>query len=160
MEFGDAVASAGPYKQSAPRSRLIATPTPHHSIFTGRMLFLTPNWSTEGVLCKDNLITLCPQGQRSIAMSMSVFCVCLSASISPELQCTFNFNKFLCCLWRILKMTHHGQHRNGGRVWYLWLFCLGIAFDILDFIFIARRYMYGSAVYAFVCVCPSICCPP
>jgi len=30
-------------EQSAPRSRQITTPTPHHSIFTGRMLFLTPN---------------------------------------------------------------------------------------------------------------------
>ena len=30
-------------KQSAPRSRQITTPTPHHSIFTGRMLFLTHN---------------------------------------------------------------------------------------------------------------------
>jgi len=39
------------YKQSAPRCRQITTPTPHHSIFTGRMLFLTPNQqrqSTEG----------------------------------------------------------------------------------------------------------------
>jgi len=30
-------------KQSASRSRQITTSTPHHSIFTGRMLFLTPN---------------------------------------------------------------------------------------------------------------------
>jgi len=29
--------------QSAPRSRQITTPTPHHSIFTGQVLFLTPN---------------------------------------------------------------------------------------------------------------------
>jgi len=39
-------------KQSAPRSRQKTTPTPHHSIFTGRMLFLTPNQqrqSTEGI---------------------------------------------------------------------------------------------------------------
>jgi len=28
---------------SAPRSRQITTPTPHRSIFTGRMLFLTPS---------------------------------------------------------------------------------------------------------------------
>jgi len=30
-------------KQYAPRSRQITTPIPHHSIFTGRVLFLTPN---------------------------------------------------------------------------------------------------------------------
>ena len=34
-------------KQSAPRSRQITTPTPHHSIFTGRMLFTTPNGTFE-----------------------------------------------------------------------------------------------------------------
>jgi len=41
-------------KQSAPRSRLTTTPTPHHSIFTGRMIFPTPNkqcQSTEGTKC-------------------------------------------------------------------------------------------------------------
>jgi len=51
-EFWDAVESAGPEcKQSAPRSRQITTPAPHHSIFTIQMLFLTPNQqcqSTEG----------------------------------------------------------------------------------------------------------------
>ena len=31
------------YKQSAPRCRQITTPTPYCSIFTGQMLFLTPN---------------------------------------------------------------------------------------------------------------------
>jgi len=43
-------------KQSAPRFRQITTPTPHHSNFTGWMLFLTPNQqcqSTEGnFLCQ------------------------------------------------------------------------------------------------------------
>ena len=37
--------------QSAPRSRQITTPTPHYSMFIGRMLFLAPNQqlqSTEG----------------------------------------------------------------------------------------------------------------
>ena len=40
-------------KQSAPRSKQITTPAPHRSIFTGRMLFLTPNQqcqSTEGTV--------------------------------------------------------------------------------------------------------------
>ena len=41
------------YKQSAPRSRQITTPTPHHSIFKGWMLFLACNrqcQSTEGTM--------------------------------------------------------------------------------------------------------------
>ena len=40
-------------KQSAPHSRQLTIPTPHHSIFTGRMLFLAPNQqrqSTEGIV--------------------------------------------------------------------------------------------------------------
>ena len=42
-------------KQSAPRSRQMTTPTPHHSVLTGRILFLTPNQqrqSTEGRLAQ------------------------------------------------------------------------------------------------------------
>jgi len=38
--------------KSAPRSRQITTPAPHHSVFTGRMPFLPPNQhrqSTEGI---------------------------------------------------------------------------------------------------------------
>jgi len=36
-------------KQSAPHSRQITTPTPHHSIFTGWMLFLTPTNSVKAL---------------------------------------------------------------------------------------------------------------
>jgi len=36
-------------KQSPPPSRQITTPTPHHSIFTGRILFLTPNQQCQAV---------------------------------------------------------------------------------------------------------------
>jgi len=50
MEISDTVASAGPYANNlhlTPESRQISRSTPHHSIFTGRMLFLTP---TEGTI--------------------------------------------------------------------------------------------------------------
>ena len=36
-------------KQSAPRSRQITTPAPHHSKFPGRMLFLTPSNSVRAL---------------------------------------------------------------------------------------------------------------
>jgi len=39
--------------KSAPRSRQITTPAPHHSVFIGRMTFLPPNQqrqSTEGIV--------------------------------------------------------------------------------------------------------------
>jgi len=52
MGFGDgSVISWTICEQFAPCSRQITSPTPHHSIFTGRMLFLMPNQqcqSTEG----------------------------------------------------------------------------------------------------------------
>ena len=41
-------------KQSAPRSGQITTPTPHHSSFTGRMLFLTPNQQCQSTKGKWN----------------------------------------------------------------------------------------------------------
>jgi len=37
------------WKQSAPRSRQITTPTPHHSTFTGRTSFLTPNQQCQSI---------------------------------------------------------------------------------------------------------------
>jgi len=36
-------------KQSAPCSRLMTTSTPHHSIFTGWMLFPTPNQQNQSI---------------------------------------------------------------------------------------------------------------
>ena len=41
-------------KQSAPRSRQITTPTPHHSIFIDRMLFLTPNQQCQSIEGKQS----------------------------------------------------------------------------------------------------------
>ena len=47
-------------KQSAPCSRQVTTPAPHHSVFTGRVLFLMPNQqcqSTEGPTTKKLMKT-------------------------------------------------------------------------------------------------------
>jgi len=43
MGFWDAVASAGQYANNLHLDPEITIPTAHHSIFTGRMLFLLPN---------------------------------------------------------------------------------------------------------------------
>ena len=56
MGFWDAMASAGPCASNlhlAPDTTL----TPHHSIFTGQMLFLTPNQQCQSIKGKAN--TLC-----------------------------------------------------------------------------------------------------
>ena len=50
-------------KQSAPHSRPITMPTPHHSTFTGRMPFLMPNEqcrSTAGILISNKLLINMP----------------------------------------------------------------------------------------------------
>jgi len=43
-------------KQSAPRSRQITTLTPHHSIFTGRMLFLMTNQASKALKADAELL--------------------------------------------------------------------------------------------------------
>ena len=58
MAFWDAVASAGPYANNMHLAQMTTT-TPHHSIFTGQMFFLTSNQqyqSTEGMALL-NLVT-------------------------------------------------------------------------------------------------------
>jgi len=44
-----AVASAGPYANKVYLATQVTTPTPYHSIFTGWMLFLTPNEQRKGL---------------------------------------------------------------------------------------------------------------
>jgi len=51
LDFSEARDNEWQVCKSAPRSRQITTPAPHHSVFTGRMPFLPPNQqrqSTEG----------------------------------------------------------------------------------------------------------------
>ena len=62
-------------KQSSPRCRQITTPTPHHTIFTGQMLFLTPNQqcqSTEGNFCTSKLKSKQQKQKKVIARQVSV----------------------------------------------------------------------------------------
>ena len=47
------------YKQSAPRARQISTPTPCHSVFTGRMLLLTPNQLCQRTEGSCYTVTIC-----------------------------------------------------------------------------------------------------
>jgi len=69
-------------KQSAPRSGQVITPTPQHTIFTGRMLFLMPSQqcqSTEGIyyILKLYLIMLeiFGWGSQQNEAFRNVFCI-------------------------------------------------------------------------------------
>jgi len=54
MEFGDVLASAGPYANDLHfHSIQITTTTPHHSIFTGMMLFVMPNQHCQSIEGKN-----------------------------------------------------------------------------------------------------------
>ena len=69
-------------KQSAPRSRQITTPAPHHSLSTERTLFLAPNQqcqSTEGTSRES------PRDRRSVYI---VYCVVVGGPGS-KLLCLF-----------------------------------------------------------------------
>jgi len=68
MGFGDGSGISWTVsKQSAPRSRQITTPTPRQSIFTGRMLFLSPHQqrqSTESNVMR-NLLKISPNAMKN-----------------------------------------------------------------------------------------------
>jgi len=71
--FWDAVASAGPYTNNlhlAPDC-FITTPTPQHSVFTGQMLFLTPNQRCQSTECLHTvqLMPLHPKTPPSLKTS-------------------------------------------------------------------------------------------
>ena len=53
-------------KQSAPHSRQMTTPTPHHSIFTGWMLFLMPNQQ-----CRSTASTVIFMGRMNVTAAIT-----------------------------------------------------------------------------------------
>jgi len=67
-------------KQSAPRSRQRTTPTPHHSIFTVRMLFLMPKQQCESTAGKT--ITTAVLSTKRSAESSGI----LSVDAVPDLD--------------------------------------------------------------------------
>ena len=78
-------------KQSAPHSRQITTPTPHHSISTGWMLFLTPNQQCQSTGGKttanfsDYLSGKIAQTSRSVNFFLTT---CTSAE-----QCDYRYTR-------------------------------------------------------------------
>jgi len=97
-------------KQSAPRFRQITTPTPHHLIFTGRMLYLTPDQqsqSTEGSSIIVTQYLLQVVNLRLLHPALAEYCdehVCLSVcpfariSLKPYVQTSPNFVCVCVCV--------------------------------------------------------------
>ena len=58
--------------KSAPRSRQITTPAPHHSVFTGRVPFLPPNQQRQSTKGKpQHKSVLCKQAYKLHCLSLS-----------------------------------------------------------------------------------------
>ena len=64
-------------KQSVPRSRQITTttPHPHHSIFTGQMLFLTPNQQCQSTEGNSSLLSLIAEFPENPPISFRIILV-------------------------------------------------------------------------------------
>jgi len=80
--------------KSAPRSRQITTPVPYHSVFTGRMPFLSPNQqrqSTEGT-CQSAVRCLSTDGLIDLFVLFTVF-FSVAVSVSIIISCTFNVHR-------------------------------------------------------------------
>jgi len=73
--------------KSAPRSRQITTPVPHHSVFTGRMPFLPPNQQRQSTEGKSTEGKVMKQLIRFQLLTWSVAWVHLPHDISPG-ECT------------------------------------------------------------------------
>jgi len=112
--------------KSAPRSRQITTPVPHHSVFTGRMPFLPPNQqrqSTEGtkVLEKGPLNVVCV-----------CVCVCLHPLNKSRLwllmicfkNCSMHRRCFLCKV---------------AKQYAVWRFCLSVVVHRMQFSYTYRH---------------------
>ena len=81
-------------KSYASRSRQLAMPVPHHSVFTGRMLFLPPNQkrqSTEGkvmaiINSKSTRMCICAQFTSYITkLVLSLYAMMNSSSKSSKI---------------------------------------------------------------------------
>jgi len=111
----------------APRSRQITTPVPHHSVFTGRMPFLSPNQqsqSTEDSLIKVNYNWHCPHSMQS-RICVMVHCLSVCLSICPSIgreaaltQSTDNWGVAGCGRIIVLSIKYrHAMFAAFGRCW-------------------------------------------
>jgi len=79
-------------KQCAPRFRQITTPTPRHSVFTGRMLFLTSNQQCQSTEGNDPV----PQARMQEYNKVQSNCSQIS-SMSPENKISIQIVAFCQC---------------------------------------------------------------
>jgi len=136
MGFGMSGISWTIWKQSALHSRQITTPTPHHSIFTGQMLFLTSNQqsqSTEGkpnqyknmnkkdsmLRQKHNSLSMCARLYKSTFQSISYLLITgnpwrhfkFTPILHSAVQATVTLINQSSFIWNILS-SYHKIYKN------------------------------------------------
>ena len=112
--------------KSAPCSRSIATPAPHHSVFTGWMPFPTPNQQRQSTEVISTAVKYARQqrhasfqfyrGSLNLLHNSSIFCFFVIMAMNIRCDSDSIASSIDLSPWRILELTHQGQHRTGGGV--------------------------------------------
>ena len=126
---------------STARSRRITTPTPHHSIFTGRMLFLTSNQqcqSTEGVTHTANIALHWQQ--------QTTFKAVLRNSIRDK-ALLYNWwrNKYTATFAKMKLMMRQLQHANSKSIIQSLIESLLTKYDNKKYIYITNQLQQWQA---------------
>ena len=115
--------------KSAPRSRLITTQAPHHSVFTGRMPFLPPNQQRQSTDSRRLTATESNTLQTSQAIECKLSTVSRNASWHVLI---FYIRRLWDCsqirwdiknYWRNIKTTLTGKHWLFHSRFKTFLFC-------------------------------------
>ena len=115
-------------KQGAPHCRQITTPTPHHLIFTGQMLFLTPN-----------------QQCQSTERQQSLWCISLiTASIAQSTKQGVVFRFVKRRYWGFSPHRSDMQHQLGGEWNLAWRSWVKVHYSVLNFTSIGTELGCGA----------------
>ena len=153
------------WKQSAPCSRQTTTPTPHHWIFTGRMLFLAHNQQCQSTEDKKNNKITCHQNQTQTSLTCLGYfrgrprgllvgvvstgaagMVSSSATTAPSLSTPIS-RPASCCTWAHKPHTSLYYMRQSTRFCMdtskLTLYVGGMAWWLAEFVAITRLTHVG-----------------
>jgi len=103
--------------KSAPRSRQITTPAPHHSVFTGRMPFLPPKQQRQSTEDTQRTIdvNIMPNSHRYTRHDKTVLSVsCPARRFDLDYCCTCSGFKFSQSA-TVLSCRESSSHRRSGR---------------------------------------------
>ena len=101
-------------KSFAPRCREVTTPAPHHSVFTGRMLFLLPNQPCQGLwhCCVHFCTDIDSSGNNSMLDGHNVTWVCVTWWVGGKYLGIYSAMRLESVLdWVLSCWVHFTVHR-------------------------------------------------